>query len=68
MLGTENLTHGDSKGRDIKFRDAEGMTYLTRFFLVGTRVDVLIAATTPENEKAATSDINRFFNSFELVG
>jgi hypothetical protein len=67
LLGTENLTHADSKGREIKFRDADGLLYLTRFFLVGQRVHILTAATAPEHEKTVTPDINRFFNSYELV-
>ncbi|MEC4812052.1 MAG: hypothetical protein SAK29_02035 [Scytonema sp. PMC 1069.18] len=65
LLSRTNIQLGQYQGKEVKFRDEEqGMTYNTRVFLVEQKIYFLmvVSSQTPQ-----VSDIQKFFNSFQLV-
>ena len=68
LLGEKNISLKNHPGRAIKFRDTDGLTFTARIYLVKRRLYHLMAMTATADEVASAGAVERFLNSFELLG
>jgi len=68
LLGERNIMHKAYAGRLIKYRDTDGVVHTTRAYVAQRRMYYVMTATIREEEKMSVPAIEKFFNSFEILG
>jgi hypothetical protein len=67
LLGERDISLKNHSGRAIKFRDADGLTFTARIYLVKRRLYHLLAMTATTDEVASAGAVTKFLDSFELL-
>ena len=68
IVSEKSISLHEFPGREIRHTDATGFLYKTRAYLVGHRIYAISAVTPTEKQSESVKEVEKFLDSFELVG